>query len=128
MKVNLKGLLFLARRHLSILDKIVDELGLSKDEWGYEVDIAQLILDELISHVSEVQTDNSKLNEFAELYCLIEPIRPNVARNHAIWEQAVKDVQDRYAELAEASNPKLTQTVSVMDIVNQINGEDNETY
>jgi hypothetical protein len=70
MKVNLKGLLFLARRHLSILDQIIHELGLSKDEWGYEVNSAQLILDELIEHVSEVQADNSKFKEFAELYCL----------------------------------------------------------
>ena len=76
MKVNLKGLLFLARRHLSILDQIIHELGLSKDEWGYEVNSAQLILDELIEHVSEVQADNSKLKEFAQLYCLVKSTQP----------------------------------------------------
>jgi hypothetical protein len=110
MKVNIKGLLFLARRHLSILDKVVDELGLNKDEWDYEVDTAQIILDELIDHVSEVQADNSKLKEFAELYCLVEPVHPNVARVDAIWEQAVKDVQDRYNELIKEKNNDTTST------------------
>jgi hypothetical protein len=93
MKVDLRGLLFLARRHLLLLDSIMYDLGLSKEEWGYEVNEAQLILDELIEHVSQVQTDNSKLNEFAELYCLIKPVHPNVARVDAIWDEAVNTPQ-----------------------------------
>lgn len=122
MKVNLKGLLFLARRHLSILDQIIHELGLSKDEWGYEVNSAQLILDELIEHVSEVQADNSKLKEFAQLYCLVKstqpaPIRRNTTPIHDLviidlinvtgdFNLLAKEINDRKAVgLAEYGTP-----------------------
>lgn len=103
MKVDLKGLLLMAKRHLAILDKM--QRDLQGNWWANEMEVesASLILDELIQHVSEVQADNSRLNEFAELYCLVKPVHSNAARVDAIWEQAVKDVQARYDELLETS-------------------------
>ena len=102
-KVNLKGLLLTAKRHLAILDAFVAEYPLHQYSDQTEVNEAQLILDELIEHVMEVQADNTKLEQFAQLYCLVDrsksPLPDNEVGTDAIWEQAVKDVQDRYDEL-----------------------------
>lgn len=93
MKVDLKGLLLTAKRHLAILDKMQRDLQGNRWADEMEVESASLILDELIQHVSEVQTDNSRLNEFAELYCLVKPVHPNVARVDAIWDKAMSTPQ-----------------------------------
>lgn len=83
MKVDLKGLLLMARRHLAILDTvetyIVKEQNLDVDDAleDIEVNNAALILDELIDHVSEVQADEQKLEEFAVLYCLKKSVSSN---------------------------------------------------
>ena len=71
MKVNLKGLLLMAKRHLAILKECTEHpmtMEGFRDE--LEVEDPSLILDELIDHVTLVQEDNSLLNQFANLYCL----------------------------------------------------------
>jgi hypothetical protein len=71
IKADLKGLLLKARRHLAILDAFTADMPLHPYTQEKEVNEAQLILDDLIEHVSEVQANNNRLEQFAQLYCLV---------------------------------------------------------
>ena len=114
MKVNLKGLLLMARRHLVILEECIDCAPEGHD-YELEVENPSLILDELIDYVTSVQEDNSLLGQFANLYCLTKDgkeVEPNETRVDAIWEQAVKDVQEQYDELLKEKTMKPTEAIN----------------
>jgi hypothetical protein len=71
MKCNIKGLLFMVRRHLYILDGVKDgDIAVQDILEKMEVDQAGAILDELIENIEIVQNDPSQLDKFLELYCL----------------------------------------------------------
>lgn len=73
MKVNITGLLKLAKRHLEILDELQrthPEVMQSVAEVRFEVIAAGMILDELIENIEIVKNDPSQLESFLTIYCI----------------------------------------------------------
>jgi hypothetical protein len=76
MKINITGLLKLAKRHLEILDelhKTHPDIMQGVVEERFEVISAGMILDELIENIEIVKKDPSQLESFLTIYCIKEP-------------------------------------------------------
>ena len=72
MKVNIVGLLRMAKRHLALLDEIkLTHPEIEGDlQSRFEVISTEMILDELIENIEIVQNDPLQLESFLKIYCI----------------------------------------------------------